>query len=55
MNTMSDCLEKKCYIDYLVKKYTAEVCSQKDQEQKGQYNTTIVLTNTQPVVAKVNN
>ena len=51
MNTTNNSIEKKCYFDYLVKKYTA-LNLQKEQEEKVQYNTAMQLTNTQPVAAK---
>ena len=51
MDTTNDSIEKKCYFDYLVKKYTA-LSLQKEQEEKAQYNTAMLLTNTQPVAAK---
>lgn len=51
MNTTNDSIEKKCYFDYLVKKYTT-VSLQKEQEEKAQYNTAMLLTNTQPIAMK---
>ena len=51
MDTTNDSIEKKCYFDYLVKKYTA-LSLQKEQEEKPQYNTAMLLTNTQHVAAK---
>ena len=52
MNTTNDSIEKKCYFDYLVNKYTSSVRSQKEQEQKAQYNTTMKVANGQTVAVK---
>lgn len=52
MSTTNNSIEKKCYFDYLVNKYTSSVRSQKEQEQKVQYNTTMKLANVQTVALK---
>ena len=52
MNNANDSMEKKCYFNYLVNKYTSAVHSQKEQEQIAQYNTTMKIANVHPVAVK---